>query len=58
MQDNQSPVYPSLSPEQKAKVDAVVDLMFSQNPSQTHPVLLYLREQQLEATARMLLGVK
>ena len=58
MQDIQSPVYPSLSPEQKAKVDAVVDLMFSQNTSQSHPVLQYLREQQLEATARMLLGVK
>ena len=45
-------VFPTLTHEQQAKVEAVVDLMFSQNPMvRPHPLLAMLREYQLEAAA-------
>ncbi len=45
-------MFPTLTHEQQAKVEAVVDLMFSQNPMvRPHPLLAMLREYQLEAAA-------
>jgi hypothetical protein len=59
MQDENAPIYPTLPPDQQAKINAVVDLMFSQNSSHNpHPLLLLLREQQRELTARLLRGLK
>jgi len=50
--------YADLSPELKSKVDAVVDLIFSQNPHNTHPLLQLLRDQQRELVANQLIGSK
>lgn len=58
MQDANTVQYASLSPELQAKVDAVVDLMFSQNPHNTHPLLQLLRAHQRDLVAAMMSGGK
>lgn len=59
MQDNNPSAYDSLTPEQRAKVDAVVNLMFSQNTMHNpHPLLALLKAEQSEMTAKILKGIQ